>query len=191
MSAVKDNVFEEHHIQVLLSLGCAVVYFYSFKLNLMIFEWLNFSHGTGWVFIPSGLRLLFVLVLLNSGAVGIAIASCAINYVFGEPDQHLFKIVTGVISGVAPLIARQICIDFFSLNKNIENLNGRMYLQISVVFALISALLHQVWYYWNGATANFIASSLVMAVGDWFGTVLVLAMASLLIKLYRLVSLKK
>lgn len=187
-----DNVFFENlHIKVLFALGCAVVYFYSFKLNLMIFEWLNFSHGTSWVFLPSGLRLLFVLVLLNSGAVGIAIASCAINYVYGEPDQHVFKIVTGVISGVAPLIARQICIDFFSLNKNIENLTGRMYLQISIVFALVSALLHQVWYFGNGATENFIASSLVMSVGDWFGTVLVLATAALLIKAYRLVSFKR
>ena len=70
--------------------------------------------------------MLLVLVLLNSGAVGIALASCLINYMTGSSEQHVFNIVTAFISG-----------------------------------------------------------AFVMAVGDWLGTVLVLATASLLIKVYK------
>jgi hypothetical protein len=69
------------------------------------------------------------------------------------------------------------------VHASLSNLNSKTLFKLSVVFSVISALLHQVWFYWNDATENFIASSLVMAVGDWVGTVLVLATASLLLKL--------
>ena len=165
-----------------LAIGCAVAYFYAFKLNFLLFESLKFSEGVNWVFIPSGLRMLLVLVLLQTGSLGIATASCFINYMMGNSDQHLFNVVTAIISGFAPLVARQICLELFNVHTSLNNLNSKALFQLSVVFSLISALLHQVWFYWNGLTEDFVASSLVMAVGDWVGTVLVLATASLLLK---------
>ncbi len=101
----------------------------------------------------------------------------------GSTDQHLFNIVTAIISGFAPLVARQVCLELFNVDDSLANLNSKALFQLSVIFSLTSALLHQVWFYWNGATEDFIANSLVMAVGDWVGTVLVLATASLLLKL--------
>lgn len=169
--------------KIALALGCALVYLFAFKLNSALFDWLKFSEGVNWVFIPSGVRMLLILVLLYSGSIGIAIASCFINYMIGNDDHHLFNIVTAVISGFAPLIAREICIGLFHLDASLRDLNSRTLFQLSVVFSLISALLHQVWFYWNGVTENFVASSLVMAFGDWLGTVLVLAAASWLLKL--------
>jgi hypothetical protein len=38
-----------------------------------------------------------------------------------------------------------------------------------------------VWYFWTGKTEHIITNTLVMAIGDWFGTVLVLASASVVI----------
>ena len=129
--------------------------------------------------------MLLVLVLLNSGAVGIALASCFINYMTGSSDQHVFNIVTAIISGLAPLLARQICVDYFQLGTNLNNLTSKSLFYLSVMFALVSAVLHQVWYFWNKASESFISGVCVMAVGDWLGTVLVLATASLLIKVYK------
>ena len=99
-------------------------------------------------------------------------------------SQHVFNIVTALISGFAPLLARQICVDYLQLSSSLNNLTSKSLFQLSVVFAMISAVLHQVWFFWNDASSNFVASSFVMTVGDWFGTVLVLATASLLIKLH-------
>ncbi len=69
-----------HHTSLLtktaFAAGCALAYFYAFKLNFVLFESLKFSEGVNWVFIPSGLRMLLVLVLLQTGSLGIAIASC-------------------------------------------------------------------------------------------------------------------
>jgi hypothetical protein len=183
--------YENPLAKALFAVACAVAYFFAFKLNLMLFDSLEFSQGVNWIFLPSGLRMLLVLVLLHSGAVGIALASCFINYMTGSPDQHMFNIVTAIISGFAPLIARQICVDYLQLGTSLNNLTSKSLFQLSVVFAVISGVLHQVWFFWNHATENFVVSSFVMSVGDWVGTVLVLATASVLIKLHSTLTSQK
>nr|WP_315229410.1 hypothetical protein [uncultured Limnohabitans sp.] len=166
-------------------LFCAAIYFYAFKINLFLFDWLNFSSGVSWIFIPSGLRLLFVLVFHQTGALSIALASCLLNYTYGVPDAHLFNIVTALISGLSPWLARFMAVDFFKLSTNLNGLTFYNLFKTSVLFALISAALHQLWFFWSGKTFDFVSSTFVMIVGDWLGTVLVLAFASLLFKIYR------
>ena len=172
--------------QALLVLICAVSYFYAFKLNLYWFDWIEFSHGVNWIFIPSGLRLLFVLVMARLGGIGIALSSIAVNYSMGDPEAHVFNIVTGLISGASPCIARYIAITWFKLDTQLANLNSRVFLKISILFAAVNAVMHQLWFFWTGKTQDFVASTLAMGVGDWCGTVLVLATASLCIQLYKL-----
>ena len=176
------------HTQAALALACAIAYFYAFKLNLYWFDLLEFSEGVNWVFIPSGLRLLSVLVLLETGAVGIAAASLFINYTVGTPDTHVFNFGTALISGGAPYLARHIAVNFLNLNPQLSGLTAAGFFKISVMFASISAALHQIWFYWNGHSDNWLSSTLVMVMGDWFGTVLVLAFASLMIKGYQFMS---
>ena len=183
--------YESPVAKALFVVACAVAYFFAFKLNLMLFDSLEFSQGVNWIFLPSGLRMLLVLVLLHSSAIGIALASCYINYMMGSTDQHVFNIVTALISGFAPLIARQICVDYLQLGTSLNNLTSKSLFQLSVVFAVISGVLHQVWFFWNHATENFVVNSFVMSVGDWVGTVLVLATASVFIKLHSTLTSQK
>jgi formate/nitrite transporter FocA (FNT family) len=55
-------------------------------------------------------------------------------------------------------------------------------LKISVLFATLSALLHQIWFYAQGLTAQFALSLGVMALSNWVGTLLVLWVFKLLIQ---------
>lgn len=171
--------------RILWITGSALLYFYAFKLNFVLFDWLEFSDGVNWIFLPSGLRLLLVLVLMEMGALGISMASIALMYVMNPHVDHVFAVVTGLISGGAPLLARKLSVDLFKLSTSLEGLNSAIFFKLTVLFALTSALMHQLWFYWYGQTTNFIASACAMLVGDWFGTVLVLATASWLIKLFR------
>lgn len=180
-STTNTNVTTE----ALLALVCGVAYFYAFQLNVHWFEWMEFSHGTNWIYLPSGLRMLFVLVLLRAGAIGIALGSMVVNYSIGNPDAHMYNIVTGLISGASPYIARQLAVLWVGLDQQLGNMSGRMFFHLSVLFATVNALTHQLWYFWQGQTANFLGSTLAMAVGDWTGTVLVLATASLALKAYQ------
>lgn len=172
------------HTQAALALVCALAYFYAYQLNMYWFEWSEFSHSTNWVFIPSGLRLLLVLVLPLTGALGIAAASMVINYGFNV-DAHTYNIVTSLISAAAPYLSRHIAVHFLQLNPLLTGLTSAGFFKLSVLFAIVNALLHQIWFAWYGLSQDWLSSSVVMGVGDWVGAVLVLASASLMIKGYR------
>jgi hypothetical protein len=170
---------------LLITLGSALSYYVIFQLNFFLFDWLEFSNGVNWVFLPSGLRLLIILVLHTYGAFGIMVGSTYINYTLGTSDDHVFNIITGIISGGAPLIARVISEGLLRLETNLTGLTSNGLLQLSVLFAAISATTHQIWYFWIGRTENFVASTLAMVMGDWVGTVLILSMATLVLRLVR------
>ena len=173
------------YTQLLLVLFCGLAYFCAFQLNTYWFDWFEFSPGANWVYIPSGLRLLFVLVLVRIGAISIALSSIAVNYFYVGTDTHFFNIATGLISGLSPYLARHIAVTGLKLDTHLSNLNPRIFLHISVLFAVVNAVTHQLWFYWIGQTPDFLASTLVMGIGDWTGTVLVLATASLFIQTYK------
>lgn len=173
------------HLHAALVLVCSLAYYYAFQLNMYWFEWFEFSHGTNWIFIPSGLRLLLVLVLPLAGTLGIAAASLAINYSLTN-DAHVYNIVTSLISAGAPFLSRHIAVHFLQLNPQLNGLRSVGLFKLSVLFAVINATLHQIWFAWVDLTQNWLQSALVMGVGDWTGTVLVLAFASVVIKGYKL-----
>lgn len=172
-------------VRALIVLGCAVVYAYTFELNFYLFEHFAFSQFINWVFIPSGLQLLFVLVFLELGALAVITGSIFIHYT-NTPDDHLFNIVTSIVSGGAPLIAQAIAKRIFGFDITLTGFNAQLLLKVSVLFALVSPILHQIWYFFVGRIENLVTDTVVMAIGDWFGTVLVLATASCAVKLVRL-----
>jgi hypothetical protein len=176
------------HTQVALVLVCAIAYFYAFKLNMHWFDLFEFSPGANWIFIPSGLRLLCVLVLLETGALGIVAASLFINYTLGSPDAHVFNIVTALVSAGAPYLSRHIAVHFLKLSPQLSGLTSAGFFKVSVMFAIVSATMHQLWFYWQGVTEHWLNSVLVMGLGDWLGTVLVLAFTSLMIKSYKFIA---
>ena len=60
--------------------GYVAIYYWVFYLNKLIFDTYEFSFGVNWVFIPSGLQLLLVLIAVENAAIGIAIATCLIGF---------------------------------------------------------------------------------------------------------------
>ena len=163
--------------------GTAIAYYLMFLLNNAVFAGLGYSEGVSWVYLPSGLRLAFVLVFVEWGAVGIALASMFISYQYQFNGDLLTILGAGTISGFAPWLARLVCIDKFKLDMNLSNLSVTTLLKVSVLFAVLSPVMHQLWYVWRGQTANFIASTSVMALGDLVGTVLMLYLAKFLLGL--------
>jgi hypothetical protein len=158
---------------VLTVLGCAVVYALFFYFNQLLFKSLEFTQGVNWVFLPSGLRLSLVLIFLWQGALGISLASILITWCsFDTP--WLFSVVTGLISGFAPWLARRLAMDWLKLDPDIQCLHPAQLLKLSVLFAVTSAVLHQLWFAWNADHVHFLQDTLVMVTGDLLGTLLML-----------------
>lgn len=158
-------------------LAVAISYFLLFVLNGYLFSALGYGEGVAWIYLPSGLRLVFVLLFVEWGALGIALASVLSAYLFQFHGDALTILGAGLISGFAPWLARRLCVDAFRLDVNLENLTVRTLLKMAAVFSLLSPVLHQVWYSWRGVTADFFSAVAVMFVGDFVGTLIMLYVA--------------
>jgi hypothetical protein len=163
----------------------AVAYFLLFELSDFLFGWLRFSETANWIFLPSGLRLVFVLIFVEAGAIGIVVATTLIGLTSIFNGDVITALGAGAISGFAPWMARLICLDLFELDVNLQHLHASTLLKASVLFAILSAVLHQIWFSWRGQTPDFFSSTAVMAVGDWVGTMAVLYAAKFLLLAYR------
>ena len=155
----------------------AVAYAMLFYINLWLTSEIIFGTGVNWIYLPAGLRLFLMLIFGVSGALGIAIASFLISY-FGElPPDLTLCIGTGLISGFAPYLARLFVFQNIKLESDLSNLSLPKLLVCILIYALLSAGLHQVWY----ATMNLKDSGnlnhfLAMFIGDVLGSLLLISL---------------
>ena len=160
----------------------AVLYYLSLWFNELIWGETEFSFDVHWVFFPSGIRFILVLLALESGAVGIVLGGMLWNFQ-DHPDLGLeFALITGLIAGLSPMIARKLSIKFLGLDPEFKVVSPLTLLKISILFATLSALLHQIWFYVQGLTEHFPLSLGVMAMSNLAGTWLVLMVFKLLIQ---------
>ena len=162
----------------------ATVYYLSLLANEWAFGDTEFSFDVHWVFFPSGFRFVLVLLALESGALGIALGGMLWNYQV-HPDLGLdFALITGLVAGFSPWLARQLSVSFLGLDREFKVLSPKTLLKISLLFATLSALLHQLWFYSQGLTDNLGSSFTVMALSNWAGTLLVLMAIKFIIQRY-------
>jgi hypothetical protein len=172
-------------IKKLLVVGVsATVYYLSLLANEWVFGDSEFSFDVHWVFFPSGFRFVLVLLALESGALGIALGGLVWNYQV-HPELGLdFALITGLVAGFSPWFARQLSVSFLGLDREFKVLSPQTLLKISFLFATLSALLHQLWFYSQGLTDNLVSSFTVMALSNWAGTLLVLMAIKFTIQKY-------
>jgi hypothetical protein len=172
-------------IKKLLVVGVsATVYYLSLLANEWVFGDTEFSFDVHWVFFPSGFRFVLVLLALESGALGIALGGMLWNYQV-HPDLGLdFALITGLVAGFSPWLARQLSVSFLGLDREFKVFSPKTLLKISLLFATLSALLHQLWFYSQGLTDNLASSFTVMALSNWAGTLLVLMAIKFIIQKY-------
>lgn len=168
-------MFAARHAMVVVL--TAVAYIALFQVSSWLISPSAFSDGVSWVFLPSGLRLVFVLIFLHWGAIGVGLGSALISLRYQLSGDIVTAAVTGFISGFAPWLARALCVRRFGLDAGLRGLTPGALLGLSAVFALISASMHQAWYFIRGQTVELLHTTAVMALGDFLGTVCVLYLA--------------
>ena len=161
--------------------GTFVAYTLIFNINQIFFGFTEVADGVHWIYLPSGLRLIFVLVFGGAGAVGVGLASMYLNSLFNFDGALISAIGAGTISGVAPYWARYACHRKLNMDYKLENLSVPKLFYISVVFALLSASLHQLFYGWAGHTVDWAVSMGAMFLGDLMGTVTLLYLVKFVI----------
>jgi hypothetical protein len=162
----------------------AILYAVSFLINSYVMGSFSFSLGVSWVFLPAGLRLLLTLLLDKNGALGIAIASIAISLGFFFDDPVL-GIGAGIISGLAPYIAKLLVFSEKDSGRDLSQLDSKQLLNCVFVFSVVSPLMHQAWYSLHNKASSFFEHLGVMIIGDLIGTLIVIYLAKAAIFLYK------
>ena len=161
-------------------IGCVIsltAYALLFYFNNWLTNHLVFSLGVNWIYLPAGLRLFLTLIFGLPGAIGIAVASFLISY-FGEfPHDLTLCIGIGLISGFAPYLARIFVLSNLRIESDLSNLNFPKLIVCILIYALLSAGLHQWWFATmtledTGSVSHF----LVMFVGDVLGSLLLISL---------------
>jgi hypothetical protein len=170
ISSERSRVFL---VGVLIS---TLLYSALFFFNDWLTETVKYDLGVSWIYLPAGLRLFLILIFGLAGAIGIAIASFAISYFWAFPADLVTCIGIGLISGFAPLLAKWVVISNIPINNDLSNLSLQKIIFCVVVYALMSAGLHQYWFVLRGLESGSLDHFLVMFVGDIAGSILLIAL---------------
>jgi hypothetical protein len=172
--------------KIVVVLATALSYLALYRLNfLVIGDSFNYSHRVDWLFLPSGLRLAFILIFVGSGALGIVLASTYITFVSYGDGAISSLLVSGSLAGITPLVAREVAVRWLRLERELENLRSVGLVKLAFLFAAVSSLIHQLWYFWNGTEPLFIESAVVRFIGDLLGSIVVLGTLQLVIQFHR------
>jgi hypothetical protein len=170
ISSERSRVFL---VGVLIS---TLLYSALFFFNDWLTETVKYDLGVSWIYLPAGLRLFLILIFGLSGAIGIATASFAISYFWAFPADLVTCIGIGLISGFAPLLAKWVVVSNIPINNDLSNLSLQKIIFCVVVYALMSAGLHQYWFVLRGLESGSLDHFLVMFVGDIAGSILLIAL---------------
>jgi hypothetical protein len=170
ISSIRSSLF------LVGALISALLYSALFFLNDWVTEAIKYDLGVSWIYLPAGLRLFLILIFGFTGAIGIAVASFAISYYGVFPPDLITCIGIGLISGFAPLLAKWIVVTNVNISNDLSNLSLQKILFCIVVYAFISAGLHQWWFVLRGLESGSLNHFLVMLVGDIAGSILLIAL---------------
>ena len=163
----------------------ALLYYLSYLSTYQLSSLFEFSHATSWVYLPSGVRLLLVLVLMESGAWAIMLGTLGIDYGFHLSTNHWYNGVTAAIAGGSTYLSLRLAQRWCRLQPDLSDMNPGQLMGVCMIFSVVSPLAHQIWYTIDGDTSQFWSSLSVMALGDWGGSVIVLGTLYWVFRLWR------
>lgn len=163
---------------LLVVAGYLLIHFLNFSLT----EFIYLVPGAHLVHIPSGFKLLFVLLAGWIGALGIGVATLVACIVYRFPLEYLLGLQLAVMSGLAPFISRRIVIDIYAMNEDLIYTSAKQLVILGLLFALLNSGLHQAVLYWNGVSQNFLDGFLVSFIGDITGAYIVFLLLKMLSK---------
>ena len=159
-----------------------IVYLLIHFTNNYLTEFLYLLPGAHLVHIPSGFKLLFVLIAGWIGALGIGVAALIAALLYSFPSNYILGLELAVVNVVAPLLAIKLLVQRFSMNENLIGVSSKQLLVLGLVFSFLNSGLNQAVLYWNGVNQNFLDGILVMFIGDITGAYIVFLLLKLLTK---------
>jgi hypothetical protein len=168
-------------INTLMISATMLLFILALAINELLFTRLEFAPGINWIYLPAGVRLLCTLLFAEAGAVGLLLVSWAVCFFYFFPDDPVRSFAGGVLASVSPWLVYRGMRRHFGLQAALTNLTPARLLICALAFSLASPLLHHIWFALYEGKTGLVDSFVVMATGDFFGTVTVLYTAKFLL----------
>jgi hypothetical protein len=159
----------------------ALAYVGLLSFNQFLFSSFNASAFSSLVFLPSGLALICVLLFVEWGSMGMVLGALLMGLDQVTTEDPMTVLGAAVLSGLAPLLARALCLRLAAFEENLQGLTAACLLRITVAFAAVSALLHQLWLVARGQGGDVWGGLALHFCGNLLGALVVLYTAKLVL----------
>lgn len=155
---------------IVITLVSALLYWAGFEVQGWLFSFTEHIPGVNWFYLPSGLRVLLVMVAGVFGATGIFLATIVIDLMH-MPDIHgAMMVATALASGFGAWVALWVLRWRGVIAEGLTGLTSVALLQFALLFSVFNALFHQmVWLITNRSGSLFMVDIWPMFVGDLLG----------------------
>jgi hypothetical protein len=130
--------------------------------------------GVNWIYLPSGVRLLSMLLLGGAGAIGLLVASWLVDLFYFFPHDPIRALAGGIIATVAPYAVYRLALERYNLRASLTNLRPKRLLVLALAYAVANPLLHHIWFALRGDTKGIAERIFAMFVVDFTGALILL-----------------
>ena len=159
-----------------------VTYFLIHFSNNVLNDFLVELPEAGFVHIPSGFKLFFVLIASWLGAVGIATATLFLVVMYEYPDDYFLGFQLAVMSGLAPYLAKKLAVQKFAMNDDLSHITTKQLVLVVLMFAFLNSAFNHAVLSWNEVNPSFIDETLTSFIADITGTFIVFLLLKLMSK---------
>jgi hypothetical protein len=164
--------------------GVALAFVLLFELNGAVFSAAVVTDNVSWIFLPAAIRMLAVMLFEWAGVVGLVLGALAVHLIHMNPGL-VESLIQSLLSGLAPMIAYIACRRWLGLPRELGGLNARHLFVFSVAGGLSNSVLVQAYLFLSERPGAQLIDVIPMFIGDVGGTLVVLYLAGLVVRLVR------
>jgi hypothetical protein len=163
-------------------LGVALAWLCFFRLNGFIFSYLEQTQFINWIFMPSGISLVSVLLFDEFAVVGLFIGAIITS---PEVSSNMTEtLAISLISALNPYIAVHITKRLLKVDHILSQLRAKELILMAIFSAAFNSLSHHLYFHLAALKASW-ANCAKMFVGDLLGMALTLILFNIALKLIR------
>lgn len=166
-------------------IAVSVLYGALYFLNNSLTGFLYLMPGAHLVHIPSGLKLLFVIIARGTAALAIAFVAFLNGYFIMFQGDVLLDFQMACVNGLSPLLTWLFFKHRYHLEENLGNITFANILAMGVFFAVLNSSMIQLVLFWSGIQDDFVQGFFVTAIGDLTGLYIVMALIKISAKFFQ------
>ena len=147
-----------------------------YALNNVLTAPLLLAPGAHLVHLPSGFKLLLVLVFGMVGALSVFTVSLVAGLGFYFVGELPLSIELAIANAIAPFLTVKFFLDQQLVQPDLNDLRPKVLALMGLLYAVLNSAMNQLLLFWNHAIQNIVDGLMFMFAGDIIGVFLVMGL---------------